>query len=63
MSRTYKYPRESLDEPMTRDEPNANLRIQKKLERKKQQDKQRVKTARSFKEFIRFRDRHLAKGL
>ena len=39
MSHTYKYPRESLEDSITRDEPEADLRITKRLEKKKQREK------------------------
>ena len=43
MSRTYRYPRESLDEPMTRDEPVADFRIRRKLEKQKHRKKMGLK--------------------
>ena len=57
MSRTYKYPREALEDSITRDEFEANLRITERLERQKKRKKARIKIARSFKKFISFRDK------
>lgn len=57
MSRTYKYPRESLDDSITRKEKDAHLRIQRKLEWQKQYKKRKVKANRAFKKYISFRDR------
>lgn len=61
MSHTYKYPRESLEHSITRNEYEANLRIRKKLERQKQQKKKKIKDRRSFKKFISFRDKQRAR--
>lgn len=60
MSRTYKYPRESLDDIRVRNETEANLRIRKRLERQKQLRKKKNKKA-SLKEFISFRDKQRAR--
>lgn len=62
MSRTYKYPRESLEDPVVRTEFEANLRIEKRLERQKQRKKRKIKTARSFMKYISFRDRARTRG-
>ena len=58
MSRTYKYPRESLEDVTARSEFEADLRIQKRLEGKKHLRKKRIKASRSFiKNIISFRDK------
>ena len=44
MSRTYKYPRESLDDIRVRNEAEANLRIRKRLEKQKQLRKKKIPT-------------------
>ena len=63
MSRTYKYPRESLEDTATRKEFGARERIQKKLERRKHSRKERIKASRSFiKNIISFRDKQRSKG-
>ena len=61
MSRTYKYPRESLEDPITRDEFDTNLRIKKRLEKQKHLKKRKIKANRSFKKMISFRDRQRAR--
>ena len=57
MSRTYKYPRTSLEDKITRKESEAELRIRKKIERQKQQKRQKTKTARLSKKTARFWDK------
>lgn len=54
MSRTYKYPRESLDTSFQKDGPKAELRIREKLNRQKLQQRKKVKIAR-LKRLITFR--------
>ena len=61
MSRTYKCPRTSLDESVDRGESVANFRMQKKLEKKKQLKRRSIKTERSFKKLISFRDQQRAR--
>ena len=62
MSRTYKYPRESLNDKRIRNETEANLKNRKKLERQKQAKKKKIKKALSLKKFISFRDKQRARG-
>ena len=62
MSRTYKYPRESLEDIRVRNETEVNLRIRKRLERQKQARKKKIKKALSSKKFISFRDKQRARG-
>ena len=59
MSRTYKYPRESLDDDFDRKEKgDVRLRIQRKLERKRHQKKNSRKISHAFRKFvIGYRDR------
>ena len=47
MSRTYKYPRESLGDSFSRDGVKTELRIKKRLEIQKQKQRKKVKVARS----------------
>lgn len=61
MSRTYKYPRKSLEDLAIRNEPLADLRIKKKLERQKKQKRKKIKLTRSFKKMISFRDKQRAR--
>ena len=65
MSRTYKYPRESLEDTSSRDESDASLRIRKRLEKQKQQRqpqrKKKIKSERLFKDLISYRDSQRAK--
>lgn len=61
MSRTYKYPREALEDSITRDEFEANLRIKKRLEKQKNRKKMKAKIDRSFRKLISFRDKQRAK--
>lgn len=60
MSRTYRYPRESLDDSIIRNESDVRRKIQEKLARQKQQRKKRSKAARaldrSFRKMISYRD-------
>ena len=61
MSRTYKYPRESLEDTIIRIEFDAKLRIEERLKRQKHRKKQRAKIARSFRKFISYRDKQRAR--
>lgn len=61
MSRTYKYSRETLNNSIIRNERDANIRMKKKLEWRKQQRKKKIKVDRSFKKFISFRDKQRAR--
>ena len=61
MSRTYKYPRESLGNSITRDEPEADADIKKRLKKLKQKRKRKAKTTLLFMKLIAFRDQQRAK--
>ena len=61
MSRTYKYARETLNHKIVRKESDASQRMKKKLELRKQQRKKKIRTNRSFKKFISFRDKQWAR--
>ena len=61
MSRTYKFPRSSLENFVMREEPKSDFRIQKKLERQKQLRKKRARIA-SLKKNLRFGDRQRTRG-
>ena len=60
MSRTYKYPREALDASITRDEAEADRRIQERLKRQKKQQEKRVKAR--FRKSINFRANQRARA-
>ena len=61
MSRTYRYPRESLEDSIVRDEFDADLRIREKIDKQKHRKKRLKKAARSFIKMISFRDRQRAR--
>lgn len=61
MSRTYKYPRESLSDSIERAEENVTLRIKKRIEAQKHQRKKRIKKNDSFRKLISFRDKQRAR--
>ena len=61
MSRTYKYPRESLEETIIRNEFDVRLRIEERLKQQKNRKKKRIKIARSFRKFISYRDKQRAR--
>ena len=61
MSRTYKYPRESLGDSVIRNEFETDLRIKEKISRQKHLKKRRERAARSFIKMISFRDKQRAK--
>ena len=63
MSDTYKYPKKAIGGELSKVGRDVNFRVQEKIRWQKNQKKRRIKASRSFKEFIRFRDKHLAKGL
>ena len=46
MSRTYKYPRNCLEDSISRNEARTELRIKKRLEIQKQKERKKVKVAR-----------------
>ena len=61
MSRTYKYPRESLGDSIERNESDIQQRIKKRIERRRLQRAKKSRKLHSFKKFIQFRDRQRAR--
>ena len=61
MSRTYRYPRESLEDSTVRDEFDTDLRIREKIDKQKHRKKRLKKATRSFIKMISFRDRQRAR--